>query len=166
MMRLAPLEEADPQAIEALLDRAFGTGRKARTAYRLREGTAWLPALSFALFAADGTLTGSIQAWPVRLVHDGGDWPLVMVGPVAVDPQAQGLGHGKRLMTALIAAAARERVDAMMMIGDPEYYGRFFGFAAGATAGWYVPGPVERDRLLARIAAGVEAPVAGRLLPG
>jgi predicted N-acetyltransferase YhbS len=38
----------------------------------------------------------------------------------------------------------------MAMIGDPEYYGRFFGFTADATAGWDVPGPVERRRLLAR----------------
>jgi predicted N-acetyltransferase YhbS len=38
-----------------------------------------------------------------------------------------------------------------VLIGDPEYYGRF-GFTAEATAGWEVPGPVERRRLLARTA--------------
>jgi predicted N-acetyltransferase YhbS len=37
------------------------------------------------------------------------------------------------------------------MIGDPEYYGRFFGFSAAITGGWVLPGPVERHRLLARI---------------
>ena len=37
-----------------------------------------------------------------------------------------------------------------MLIGDPEYYGRFFGFSAEATAGWRLPGPVEARRLLAR----------------
>ena len=36
-----------------------------------------------------------------------------------------------------------------MLIGDPEYYGRFFGFSADRTSGWRVPGPVEQRRLLA-----------------
>ncbi len=39
---------------------------------------------------------------------------------------------------------------ALMLIGDPEYYGRFFGFSADHTGEWRLPGPVERHRLLAR----------------
>ena len=46
--------------------------------------------------------------------------------------------------------AAVPGADALMLIGDPEYYGRFFGFSAEATAGWRLPGPVEARRLLAR----------------
>ena len=38
----------------------------------------------------------------------------------------------------------------MCLIGDPEYYGRFFGFDSARTGGWRLPGPVERRRLLAR----------------
>ena len=34
--------------VEQLLDRAFGPDRQARTAYRIRMGMDWLPALSFA----------------------------------------------------------------------------------------------------------------------
>jgi predicted N-acetyltransferase YhbS len=49
------------------------------------------------------------------------------------------------------------------MIGDPEYYGRFFGFTADATGAWDVPGPVERRRLLARNADGL--PRTGMLAP-
>jgi predicted N-acetyltransferase YhbS len=51
---------------------------------------------------------------------------------------------------ALDAAQAQGLDDALMLIGDPEYYGRFFGFDATRTAGWRLPGPVERHRLLAR----------------
>ena len=51
----------------------------------------------------------------------------------------------------------------MMLIGDPEYYGRFFGFSAERTADWRLPGPVERHRLLAR---GPDVPaLAGMLGP-
>ena len=36
------------------------------------------------------------------------------------------------------------------MIGDPEYYGRFWGFSDEHTGGWNLPGPFEPRRLLAR----------------
>jgi predicted N-acetyltransferase YhbS len=36
------------------------------------------------------------------------------------------------------------------MIGDPEYYGRFFGFSNEATGRWQLPGPFEQRRLLVR----------------
>ena len=55
------------------------------------------------------------------------------------------------LMTQMLHIADSGVADALMMIGDPEYYGRFFGFTAEATSGWHLPGPVERHRLLARI---------------
>jgi predicted N-acetyltransferase YhbS len=40
--------------------------------------------------------------------------------------------------------------DALMLIGDPEYYGRFFDFTAEHTGDWRLPGPFEPRRLLAR----------------
>ena len=139
---IAPLSHADPAAIETLLDAAFGTDRHTRTAYRIRAGTMAIPALSFAAFDK-GKLVGTLQSWPISI----GVAPLTLVGPVAVAPDVQRGGIGRILMTALMDAAGE---TPMAMIGDPEYYGRFFGFTADATGGWDVPGPVERHRLLAR----------------
>ena len=141
-IRIAPLAEADPHAVEALLDAAFGADRHTRTAYRIRQGTTSIPALSFAAFEGD-MLVGTLQSWPVFV----GSAPVVLVGPVAVPPDRQQGGIGRRMMDALLDAAP---ATPMAMIGDPEYYGRFFGFTADATGGWNVPGPVERRRLLAR----------------
>lgn len=151
-------------AVETLLDRAFGTDRHRRTAYKVRGDTLPIPALSLAA-VEDDRLIGTIQCWPVRLSGDDGvAHDLVMIGPVAVDPDRQRDGIGRELMTrALAAAAADGRGEAMMLIGDPEYYGRFFGFDASRTAGWRLPGPVERHRLLSR---GARVPaVAGLLGP-
>jgi predicted N-acetyltransferase YhbS len=53
-------------------------------------------------------------------------------------------------MAHALAAADAQGVPALMLIGDPDYYGRFFGFSAERTADWRLPGPVERHRLLAR----------------
>lgn len=152
---MTPLSLSDPDAVEALLDAAFGPDRHLRTAYRIRAGMTAISALSFAAFDRD-TLIGTLQSWPVRIA----DAPLTLVGPVAVAPDVQRGGIGRLLMTALIDAAA---AAPMVMIGDPEYYGRFFGFTADATGGWDVPGPVERHRLLARNAEGL--PEKGMLGP-
>ncbi len=153
MIALVPLAQVSPQAVDALLDKAFGADRRARTAYRIRSGTTAIEALSFAAVEADGTLLGTIQCWPVLLRCDGGDSvPLIMVGPVAVEPSAQRDGIGRTLMARALEAASSSHIDgaaALMLIGDPEYYGRFFGFTADRTGRWRAPGPVEARRLLA-----------------
>jgi predicted N-acetyltransferase YhbS len=149
-VRIAPLSEASHVAVEALLDDAFGADRHGRTAYKLRAGVQPVAALSFS--AWDGTrLVGVLQSWQVALDGE----PLVLVGPVAVRPDAQQGGIGRQMMTALMTAAGTQP---MTMIGDPEYYGRFFGFTAAATADWELPGPVERRRLLARHADHLARP--------
>ena len=151
LIDLLPLAQVAGPAVEALLDRAFGADRHARTAYRVRGAARAIPALSFAAMEAD-LLVGSIQCWPIRFAGDDGVVaPLVMVGPVAVLPDRQRDGIGRRLVETALAAAVREGLDtALMLIGDPEYYGRFFDFTATHTGAWRLPGPVERHRLLAR----------------
>jgi len=154
VIALVSLRCVDPHAVEALLDSAFGADRRTRTAYRIRTGTAPIPELSFAAIQDDGALAGSIQCWPVEL--DCGDSrvvPMIMVGPVAVDPRWQQAGIGRALMERMLEAVPGSGVagaDALMLIGDPEYYGRFFGFTAEHTGGWSLPGPFEARRLLAR----------------
>lgn len=162
MIELVPLARVEGDAVELLLDRAFGPGRHLRTAYRIRAGMQAAPALSFAAID-DGALIGTVQCWPIALLRDdGGVSPLTMVGPVAVAPERQQGGIGRTLMNASLAAATRTGDDeALMLIGDPEYYHRFFGFSAERTAAWRAPGPVERRRLLAR---GARVPDASGLL--
>ena len=158
MVEIFPLAQLADAQTEAILDAAFGPDRRARTAYRLRAGEQPIAALSFAAFA-DGAAAGTVQCWPVaHRGDDGAASPLVMVGPVAVLPGRQQRGVGRRLMSAVMAAAPAHADGALMMIGDPEYYGRFFGFAADATGQWLLPGPFEPHRLLA-------APAGAHLVP-
>lgn len=151
MLEFVPIAAVDPAVVEALLDRAFGQNRLRRTAYRLRENVAAIAGLSLAA-VEDGAVVGTIQCWPVELRSDDGHaHPLVLVGPVAVEPRCQCAGVGKELMHRVLEAAKQSGEDAALaLIGDPEYYARFFGFSSEATAGWRLPGPVERSRLLAR----------------
>jgi len=156
--------------VEALLDRAFGPDRHARTAYRIRAGMECLEALSFAALDEDEMLVGTIQCYPVSLIDtEGRPVPLVMVGPVAVVPERQSEGFGLGLMHAMLDAEARLAEQGMpplaqVLIGDVEYYGRW-GFSAAATGGWRCPGPYEPERLLARGSALAAMPAEGMLGP-
>jgi predicted N-acetyltransferase YhbS len=163
---LIPLDNVDPALVEALLDRAFEPERHLRTAYKVREGTDWLPALSFAAVDQNEQLVGSVQCWPVALTDpDKRRHPLIMVGPVAVLPDVQGLGYGKALMTASLAALSPQAPLPQVMIGDPEYYGRFWGFSNAHSGGWELPGPFERHRLLVRCDNPAVLPKGGSLGP-
>ncbi len=159
MATITPLANVDGVLIEQLLDATFGADRHARTAYRIREGGEWLAALSFAVLDDADYLAGTIQLWPIGLTTpDERSHPIIMVGPVAVLPHYQGAGYGKALMAAALgaidaASGPESRPHATLpqvMIGDPAYYGRFFGFHAGPTAHWHCPGPVDPARLLVR----------------
>lgn len=170
MTTLIPLSQVEPALIERLLDRAFGPDRHHRTAYRIREGTHWLEALSFAALDEDEHLAGTIQLWPIALIDQARRaHPMLMVGPVAVVPERQRQGLGKLLVLAALDAVERLSPPGgalpQVMIGDPAYYGRFFGFSAAPTAGWHCPGPVERERLLVRSSNPAVLPREGTLGP-
>jgi predicted N-acetyltransferase YhbS len=166
MANIIPLSDVDPTLIEALLDRAFEPERHTRTAYKVREGLDWLPGLSFAALDEADMLVGTIQCWPVALTDNAGRaHPMIMVGPVAVVPEQQTRGFGKALMTASLAALDPRAPLPQVMIGDPEYYGRFWGFSNEHTGGWTLPGPWEPRRLLARCENPAVLPAEGMLGP-
>ncbi|MGK2909644.1 MAG: GNAT family N-acetyltransferase [Sphingobium sp.] len=166
MTEILPLHTQDESAVDALLDAAFGADRRGRTAYMIRHGMPWLPELSYAAQDPDGALAGTLQSWPIALHGSNGTMmPLVMVGPVAVRPDHQKGGIGRRMMDAVVRDARALGSAPLMMIGDPEYYGRFWGFSADGTAGWNAPGPFERHRLLALAIGNDALPTSGMLGP-
>ena len=161
---LIPLEAVDPAMAEELLDVVFGPERHLRTAYAIREGTDWLPALSFAALDEEERLAGTIQAWPVALTDaQGRRHPLIMVGPVAILPGLQGTGYGRMLMAAQASALDPAAPLPQVLIGDAPYYGRF-GFTE-APRGWRCPGPWEPERLLVRGVEHAALPQEGMLGP-
>ena len=162
MTDLKPIDHAPRDAVERLLDAAFGPGRHARTAYRVRAGLHPIGELSFAAFDG-GRLVGSLQSWPVALTTpDGGRADLVMVGPVGVLPELQGAGIGKAMLGEIAARLDAKQLPAML-IGDEAYY-RPYGFVSGPAARWILPGPAEPHRILLR-SPGRALPAEGSLGP-
>ncbi|GLK56859.1 putative N-acetyltransferase YhbS [Methylopila capsulata] len=133
---------ADAGAREALLDRAFGSARFAKTCERLRAGR--LAARGLALKAEiDGRLVGTLRFWHVAA----GDRAALMLGPLAVEADVREGGVGAALMHEGLARAAALGHQAVILVGDAPYYARF-GFDAGSVGGLAMPGPVERARFL------------------
>ncbi len=134
---------ADRAAVERLHERAFGPGRFARTAFRLREGHGHDAALSFT--ALVGTLiVGSVWQTPVWA----GTVPGLMLGPLTVDPAFEGRGIGGGLMRRAIEAAGEAGHRLILLVGDAPYYARF-GFRPVPRGQLVLPGPVNPERFLA-----------------
>jgi predicted N-acetyltransferase YhbS len=135
---------SDVAAREALLDACFGENRHQRTCQRLRDGRA--PATGLALSAVrGGQLIGTVRLWHVSA----GGRDALMLGPLAVDCDARGLGVGAALMDEALAIATARGHSAVILLGDAPYYARY-GFSAEKTADLQLPGPFERERLLGR----------------
>jgi predicted N-acetyltransferase YhbS len=134
---------SDVVAREALLDACFGANRHTRTCQRLRDGRA--PAEGLALSVVrGGRLVGTVRLWHVSA----GGIPALMLGPLAVEANSRKLGVGAALMDHALAAAKARGHRAVLLLGDAPYYARF-GFSALKTGELSLPGPFERDRLLA-----------------
>ena len=135
----------DAAAIDAILDRSFGTGRTRKTSYRLRDGVAPDDRLCFVNTTADGAIAATLRFWPIVL---GGEAvPALLLGPLAVEPSLQGQGYGKALMRHGLAKAKALGHRIVILVGDPAYY-EPFGFTRSATAALAMPGPVEPHRFL------------------
>ena len=134
---------SDVAAREALLDACFGEARQMRTCQRLRDGRT--PAEGLSLSAVcEGQLVGTVRLWHVSA----GGVPALVLGPLAVDASCRKLGIGAALMQHALAAAKARGHSAVILRGDPDYYARF-GFSAAKTGDLALPGPFERERLLA-----------------
>jgi predicted N-acetyltransferase YhbS len=142
-IKFSPLSPDDEPAIEKLDERAFGPGRFARTAYRLREASEADASLSFV--AHVGTLlVGANRMTPILV----GAGPALLLGPLTVEPAFRSQGVGETLVKRSLDAARAAGHGLVLLVGDEDYYSRL-GFARVIPRGKItLPGPVDPDRLL------------------
>jgi predicted N-acetyltransferase YhbS len=157
--RIRQEQPGDARQVEALVAEAFGPGRYAKTAYRLREGVAPLLELCHVL-EMENRIAGTVRYWPVAI----GGVAAVMLGPIAVRPDLQGQGFALQLMEASLARAKALGHRIVVLVGDEIYYARA-GFARIQPMGRVrLPGPVDLARLLGlELEPGALASVAGEI---
>ena len=139
---IRPIESADASTIDSLHAIAFGPGRFARTAYRLREGVPPDRRLSF-VAVAESLVIGSVFTTPIRI----GSRPALLLGPLAVRPDWSGKGAGKALVRAALEAARAAGHRIVLLVGDLSYY-EPLGFQRLAPGAITLPGPVDPARVL------------------
>lgn len=149
---IRPEMASDADAIDALLDHAFGPGRFVKVSERVREIARFRPDLSFCA-EAGGEIVGLVRLWDIHI----GQTPALFLGPLAVHSGHRLDGLGGRLVAHAGATADTLGLRPILLVGDPPYFQRL-GYAAAPTAQVRLPGPVDPRRVLVRGAAG---PISG-----
>ncbi|KZM49601.1 N-acetyltransferase [Labrenzia sp. OB1] len=149
---IRPEDASDVTAIDTLQAEAFGPGRFARTAFRIRENMPHRADLSFV--ALVGTqVAGSIRLTPISI----GESNALLLGPLTVSPDFKNRGLGKALMRTAMDAAEAAGDTAVLLVGDAPYYSPF-GFQQVPFGRITLPGPVDPARLLIAPLNGSEMP--------
>lgn len=135
LVRIDAETPADAASVEALVMAAFGPGRFAKTAERIREH-----ATVAAGFVAreNGRVIGAVRLWAVMI----GDRPALFLGPITVSSDSRKGGLGADLVQTCIDHAGETGI---LLVGDAPYFGRF-GFRPAPEA--RLQGPVDQRRVL------------------
>jgi predicted N-acetyltransferase YhbS len=154
---IAPERPQDADAVERLVLSAFGPGRFAKAAERLREGRA--PQLDLSMLAWDDReAVGCVRMWQVKV----GETPAIFLGPIAVEIAYRSHGVGAALVERACSAAAADGHDVVVLVGDMPFFGPL-GFAP--APGVVMPGPVDQRRVLARaLRPGAESGLKGLIV--
>jgi predicted N-acetyltransferase YhbS len=150
---------ADEAQIEKLHQRAFGPGRFARTAYRIREQAGETETLAY-VARVGSLLVGSVQLTPVLI----GEARAFVLGPLTVEPAFEGRGIGAALLERAAQAARALRAAAILLVGDELYYGRH-GYQRVPPGKIIMPGPVDPGRLLILAISAEPATLSGIVRP-
>ena len=133
--------------ISNLHENAFGPGRFTRAAFRLREQGPFDQSLSFmALDEQTHALLGSARLTWVKTSQSKSCG--LLLGPLAIQPNVQNKGIGRALVRQCIQAATDTHAQFVMLVGDQPYYGPL-GFETAPIGQVSMPGPVDKNRLLA-----------------
>jgi predicted N-acetyltransferase YhbS len=139
------LEQAqDARDVDALIERAFGPGRYAKAAERLREHNHPLLDISYVAYC-DDALVGCVRMWPILI----GAAPAVLLGPFAVDEAWRSRGLGAALIQRACEAAEASGHAVILLVGDAPYFGPL-GFQVIPQGRVVMPGPVDPGRVMFR----------------
>lgn len=138
---IRPETPADVDGIHALTAAAFATAEhSSHTEQFIVDALRARGELSVSLLAVhEERLLGHVAVSPVSVSDGSSGW--YGLGPISVLPERQGQGIGAALMRAAIEALRQQHARGCVLLGEPEYYGRF-GFRA--EPGLVLPGvPAE-----------------------
>jgi putative acetyltransferase len=128
--------DADWPAIREVQRAAFGDegDRVVRLIDELRaDDDLYVPELAFVAVSSDAVVGHVMNTW-----NDVDGVPLLQLSPLGVLPEHQGQGHGSALVRASLGAVRARGEPALLLEGNPKYYGRF-GFVRADELGLLPP---------------------------
>ena len=143
VLSVRPATPADDTFIDELQAIAFGPGRFARTAFRIRERFPIDKSLSL-VAEVDGVPCGSVWMTPISVGGSNG----YLLGPLATHPNFRKRGAGKLLALEVSKRAlARNQGKFVLLVGDQDYYCPL-GWVPTVPGAIQFPGPVDPNRVL------------------
>lgn len=120
---------ADVPAIETVTARAFlNAPHTSHTEQHIVNALRRAGELTVSLVAVvAGTVIGHVAISPVSITDGASRW--FGLGPISVLPQHQRCGVGSQLMREALRILRERRASGCVVLGEPQYYGRF-GFVA------------------------------------
>lgn len=150
MLNIEPKKEIELQnnddlsGVESLLDLTFGGDRYKKAAYSLRDGIDPISDLSFVM-RDNEDIIATLRFWPIIIDK----YSALLLGPIAVRPDLQGLGYGITLMKYGLEQAKIKGHSRIILVGDEAYYRRV-GFSRNLALNISMQGQDEEHRLLAK----------------
>jgi len=132
-MIVRPERADDERELAALIDAAFGDTETSEFAARIRAAAGYVPELTFVAEDA-GELVGFTMLSHVSA----GERDVLILTPMAVRPDRQRRGVGKKVVRAAIAAADARGELVVLVEGVPSYYPQF-GFRSAGELGFERP---------------------------
>jgi putative acetyltransferase len=167
---IRPEAPADHNAVQALIGAAFHNPRAAGRRVpevvlneALHADPAWSPELTL-VAELDRVIIGQVTSTYGVLVNPDpavGDRRLLGVGPVSILPVHQHTGIGSMIMRRLVAAADAADEPAIVLLGSPDFYGRF-GFVEASEIGIEAPDPTWGKYFQARRLTAYDRGLVGR----
>jgi len=126
-MRIREETAGDEAAIREVHRLAFGGDGEGRLVDRLRADGLVIVSL---VAMADEEIVGHVLFSELAIDHAGGTVDVAALAPVAVTPDWQRQGIGAALIRRGLELCRERGVPAVVVLGDPAYYGRFSCSAA------------------------------------
>lgn len=132
---------------EAFLNAAHTNHDEQNLVIRLRNSAAFIPELSLVAMV-DGRVVGHIMFTKIAIRADKKTHAALVLAPVAVLPEMQGKGIGRKLILAGHEIARSLGFTAVILVGHPGYYPRF-GYRKASTFGLSLPIAVPDEAFMA-----------------
>ena len=131
MLNIRKERDSDIEEVFGINVRAFDTDAEAKLVDRLRSSGVFYISL---IAEENSHIVGHILFTPVELTGNPQGLRLMGLAPMAVLPEYQNRGIGSRLVEAGLKRCKDENIDAVFVLGHPDYYPRF-GFLPSVRFG-------------------------------